>query len=342
MNFASDNAYGVLPEILDALAEAGRGAVPPYGEDAVTAAMRRRFDLLFQREVAIFPVLTGTAANALALATLVPPHGAVLCHENSHIMVHECGAPEFFTSGAKLIGLAGADAKLTPAILAAALRQMPRGFVHSVQPAAISLSQPTELGTLYTCQEITAIAVLAHDQGLKLHVDGARFGNAVAALGVPPADASWRCGIDVLSFGASKGGALAAEAVVFFDPREAHDFEYRRKKAGHLVSKMRFISAQLTAYIENNLWLDSAANANALAARLGEGLTAHEIALLAPVQTNMVFAALSAKQCERLRAAGAQFYDGLPVGDGRAGTRLVTSFATPEADMTEFLALLDD
>ena len=219
---------------------------------------------------------------------------------------------------------------------------MPRGFVHSVQPAAISLSQPTELGTLYTCKEIAAIAALAHEEGLKLHVDGARFGNALAALGTTPADASWRCGIDVLSFGASKGGALAAEAVVFFDPCEARDFEYRRKKAGHLVSKMRFISAQLVAYIDKTLWLDSAARANALAARFGEGLKARGIALLAPVQTNMVFAALSAKQCERLRTAGAQFYDGLPVGEGKSGTRLVTSFATPEADVTEFLALLDD
>jgi threonine aldolase len=341
MNFASDNAYGVLPEILAALGEAGQGAALPYGDDAATRALAQRFAALFGRELAIFPVLTGTAANALALATLVPPHGAVLCHQDSHIMVHECGAPEFFTHGARLHGLAGAQGKLAPAGLEAALKQWPWGDVHGVQPFAVSLSQPTELGTLYSREEIARIAAIAHGHGLKLHMDGARFGNAVAALGCSPAEASWQSGVDVLSFGASKGGALAAEAVLFFDPADARDFAFRRKKAGHLTSKMRFLSAQLSAFVEKDLWLEKAARANALAARLGEGLAMRGVTVTAPVQTNMVFAELPLATAARLRAAGALFFDrSRPSREDMTVARLVTSFATPEADVDRFLSLV--
>jgi threonine aldolase len=343
MNFASDNAYGVLPEILAALAQTGAGAALPYGDDAETRALAQRFAALFERELAIFPVLTGTAANALALATLVPPHGAILCHQDSHIMVHECGAPEFFTHGARLQGLAGVDGKLEPAMLEAALKDWPRGDVHVVQPFAVSISQPTELGTIYSLAEIKQIAALAHAHGLKLHMDGARFGNAVAALGsCSPAEASWKCGVDVLSFGASKGGALAAEAVLFFDPADARDFAYRRKKAGHLTSKMRFLSAQLSAFVADGLWLQKAARANALAGKLGDGLAARGVTVTAPVQTNMVFAQLPLATAQRLRAAGAQFFDRTRASrEGCTVARLVTSFATPEADVEKFLALLD-
>lgn len=342
MNFASDNAYGVLPEILAALAQTGQGAALPYGDDAATRALAQRFATLFERELAIFPVLTGTAANALALATLVPPHGAILCHQDSHIMVHECGAPEFFTHGARLQGLAGAQGKLSPATLEAALKQWPWGDVHVVQPFAVSLSQPTELGTIYSRAEIAQIAALAHAHGLKLHMDGARFGNAVAALACSPAEASWKCGVDVLSFGASKGGALAAEAVLFFDPADARDFAYRRKKAGHLASKMRFLSAQLSAFVDKGLWLEKAARANALAARLGEGLAARGVTVTAPVETNMVFAELSLPAAARLRAGGALFFDRTKASrDDHTVARLVTSFATPEDDVAKFLTLLD-
>jgi threonine aldolase len=339
MDFTSDNAYGVLPEILAAMAQTG--AAPAYGDDAVTASLAQRLDELFARKVAMFPVLTGTAANALALATLVPPHGAVLCHEASHIMVHECGAPEFFTHGAKLVGLGGEDGKLSPATIAAALTHLPRGDVHVAQPFAISLSQPTELGTVYSLQELAAISALARAHGLKLHLDGARFANALAMLGCSPAEATWGCGVDVLCLGASKGGALAAEAVVFFDPADARDFAFRRKKAGHLVSKMRFVSAQLEAFLTDGLWLARAASANALAAELAAGLKARGVRLAAPVQTNMVFAQLSLAASQKLRAAGARFHDWTPPMDDHVVVRLATSFATPPDAVAKFLALLN-
>ncbi len=341
MNFASDNAYGVLPEVLSALAQAAQGAALPYGDDDVTRALALRFNAVFEREIAMFPVMTGTAANALALATLVPPHGAILCHQDSHIVVHECGAPEFFTHGARLHTIAGADGKLEPGALEAVLKQWPWGDVHGVQPFAVSLSQPTELGTIYSREDISAIAALAHRHGLKLHVDGARFGNAVAALGRTPAEASWKCGVDVLSFGASKGGALAAEAVLFFDPADARDFAFRRKKAGHLASKMRLVSAQLAAFMDKDLWLHKAARANALAARLGEGLKARGVTITAPVQTNMVFAELPREIAARLRAGGAQFFDRTRASrEDHVVARLVTSFATPEEDVERFLSLI--
>jgi threonine aldolase len=339
MNFASDNSYGVLPEMLAALAAANDGAVPSYGGDALTAAVAAQFSRLFGRPVAMFPVLTGTAANALSLATLVPPHGAVLCHEVSHIVVHECGAPEFFSHGARLVGIGGADAKITPDGIAAALKSLPRGDVHVPQPFAVSISQPTEMGTLYSLSEVKAIADLAHAEGLKLHVDGARFANAVAALGCSPAQAAQ--GIDALSFGATKGGALAAEAVIFLDPGDARDFAFRRKKSGHLVSKMRFVSAQLDAYLKDDLWLRHAARANALAARLAAGLQARGVQLAAPAEVNMVFAQFDVETAARLRAAGAKFHDWEPPQAGKVVVRLATSFATPQDAVDEFLALLD-
>jgi threonine aldolase len=268
MNFSSDNAYGVWPEILGAVNEAAAGAAPSYGDDAITAKVRARLCELFEHELAVFPVISGTAANALSLATLVPAHGAIFCHGESHIAVDECGAPEFFTHGAKLVPLEGEDAKITPATIERALDHFVKGFVHHVQPAAISITQATELGTVYAPEEVAAISTLARRHGMKLHMDGARFANALAHLGCSPAETTWRAGVDVLSFGATKNGALGAEAVIFFDPAEARDFEYRRKKAGHLLSKMRFVSAQLDAYLTGTRWLSHAARANAVARKL--------------------------------------------------------------------------
>jgi threonine aldolase len=325
---------------MDALVAANAGSAAAYGEDAVTAGLQTRFCELFGRTAAIFPTVTGTAANALALATLTPPHGAIFCHARSHIMESECGAPEFFAYGAKLIGIEGACGKLTAEAIAAAVDALPRGFVHSVQPFAISLSQPTELGTVYELDELTAIARAVHARGLKLHLDGARFANALAYLKVSPAEATWQCGVDVLSFGASKGGTLGAEAVIFFDARDAGDFEYRRKKGGHLLSKMRFVSAQLEAYVADGLWLAAAARANALAQSLAAGLASlNQVHIAVPVQTNMVFAQMPVELAQRLRGAGAVFYDWLPSHGGRVLTRLATSFATPEDDVAKFLEL---
>ncbi|MGH6828083.1 MAG: threonine aldolase family protein [Rhizomicrobium sp.] len=338
MNFASDNAYGALPQIWKALEAANAGAEMAYGDDSVTEGLTRQFGDLFQREVTVFPVLTGTAANALALASLTPPYGAVLCHKDSHIMTSECGAPEFF-SGAKLIGLDGRDGKLAPETIAQGLKSLDAS-VHSVQPKVVSVSQASELGTVYTPFELAAIAEMAHAQGLKLHMDGARFANAMAHLNCGPAAATWKCGVDVLGFGATKAGALAAEAVIFFDRTAARDFAFRRKRAGHLASKLRFVSAQLSALLKDDLWLTSALHANDLARRIARGIgQVRDVTLMAPVETNMVFIGMTVEKARRLRDAGAIFHDWLPPEDGRVVARIATSFATPEDHVTKFIAL---
>lgn len=354
MDFGSDNAYGVLPQVMAALGRANQGAVRAYGGDSVTQGLTPLYSDLFGRPVAVHPVFTGTAANALALATLTPPHGAVFCHAQSHIMVSECGAPEFYAHGARLIGIDGPAegtmaGKLTAQAIAAAIDTLPRGFVHSVQPFAVSLSQPTELGTVYGLDELAAIGRAVKSRGLKLHLDGARFANAMAHLGAATSEelaaATWRAGVDALSFGASKGGTMGAEAVVYFDPADAADFEYRRKKGGHLASKMRFVSVQLEAYVTDGLWLESARRANALAQRLAEGLSKiNSIRLPVPVQTNMVFAQMPAGVAARLRRAGAYFYDWHAIADGSDAdspvlARLATSFATPDEAVTRFVEI---
>ena len=255
MNFRSDNVTGVASEILDALAEANReSAATPYGDDPWTARVEARFDELFERKVAVFPVATGTAANVLGLAMVTPPYGAIYCHAESHIAVDECGAPEFYTGGAKLVDLPGDGGKLEAGQLDAVIGAAAAGDVHHVQPAAISLTQATEAGTIYTIDEVAAIAEVARRHGLALQMDGARFANAAAALDRAPAELTWRAGVDVLAFGATKNGALAAEAVVFFDPARAEGVGFRRKRGGHLFSKMRFLSAQLDAYLADDLW----------------------------------------------------------------------------------------
>jgi threonine aldolase len=339
MNFASDNAYGVLPQVWAALQAADQGTALAYGNDTLTKDLTTRFTAGFEREVAAFPVFTGTAANALALACLTPPFGAVLCHKDSHIMTSECGAPEFF-SGAKLIGLDGANGKLTPEGIIDALESLD-GSVHSVQPRAISVSQATELGTVYSTEELTAIGTLAHSRGLKLHMDGARFANAMAHLGVAPADATWKCGVDVMSFGATKAGALAAEAVVFFDPSLAGEFEYRRKRSGHLASKMRFVSVQLEAMLADDLWLASGARANALATHLaGELKQIPDMQIAYPVETNMVFVRMPVEKAKRMRAGGAEFHDWFPPQkDGTVVTRIALAFATPDEHVAKLIEL---
>ncbi|HVV64636.1 MAG TPA: beta-eliminating lyase-related protein [Rhizomicrobium sp.] len=339
MNFTSDNCCGASPEILAAVAKANEGTVASYGEDAITERLRDLFSRLFEREVAVFPVISGTAANALALASLVPQHGAIFCHAESHIEVDECGAVEFHTHGARLVSLPGSNGKLAPQTLAEALAPIQKGSPHHAQPAAVSLTQPTERGAVYLPDEIAAIAKVARAAGMRVHMDGARFANAVARLGASPAELTWRAGVDALSFGATKNGALGAEAVVFFDPKDARDFEYRRKKAGHLISKLRFVSAQLQAYLTDDLWLTNAARANALAERLAAGLSARGVEIAGPVDANAVFAILTEPAAARLRAAGAQFYDWAPAGAGRALVRLVTSFATRQDDVDAFVAL---
>jgi threonine aldolase len=348
MNFASDNAAGIAPAVLDAIVKANQGFALGYGRDDRTARVARRVAEIFERDVAVFLVPTGTAANALALAHVSPPWGAVLCHAESHVITDECGAPEFFGSGLKLIGLPGVAGKIALPTLREALEQGPWGGPHHVTPSVLSLSQATEAGTVYRADEIRALAELAHERGLAVHVDGARFANALARMNVSPAEATWKSGVDVLSLGATKAGALAAEAVVFFDPARAAGMPERRKRGGHLVSKHRFIAAQFEAFFAADLWLGLARHANQKADRLAAQLTAAGLPPVWPVEANEVFVSLPRAVDARLKAAGASYYpwnthslpEGVAMGGAAVLVRLVTSFATTDEEIARFIALV--
>jgi threonine aldolase len=341
LNFASDNTAPASPEILAALQAANAGIVKSYGADPITARLRARMNDVFEREVTAYPVATGTAANALALATLVRPYGAVICHEEAHIATDECGAPEFYMGGAKLVTLPGADGKILPAQIDAIMARAIDGGVHFVLPEAVSITQATEWGTVYSPAEIAALSEACRRHGLRLHMDGARFANALDFLGCTPAALSWRAGVDVLSFGATKNGALAAEAVVFFDPALAEGFERRRKRAGQLWSKLRYLSAQLDAYLDHDLWRENAAQANRMAARLAKGLAAiRDVEIVQTVQANEVFAAMPDALIEGLLAEGAYFYRWISLeGDPRPVVRLVAAFTTTSEEVDELIAV---
>lgn len=349
MTFASDNWAGAAPQIIEAVARANDGAVPSYGGDDLTKRVEARFSEIFERDCAVFFVATGGAANGLALSVLTPPYGMIVCHEESHIQMDECAGPEFFTGGAKLLPVPGFGAKLTPEGVTAALAGFPHRPPHGAPARVLSLTQATECGALYSVNELKALCGVAREAGLAVHMDGARFANAVAALGAAsgasPAELTWKAGVDALCFGGTKNGCIAAEAVVLFDPEKAADFEFRRKRAGHLWSKMRFIAAQFDAYLADGLWLDLAARANAMAARLSGGLAAIDgVEVSYPTEINEVFAVFPDGVADRLRAAGAFFYPwvtpGVTPGDPAGGgmQRLITSFRTTEAEVDEFLA----
>ena len=349
MDFASDNGAGAAPEILDAIARSGASRAPAYGTDDWTKRAEAALVSVFGHDVAVFLVATGTAANALALGALCPPWGAIVCHEEAHIIDDECGAPEMFTAGAKLVGCPGYGSKLTPATVAEALARLPKGSIKTVQPSAISISQATEAGLVYSVAEVAEIGALAKSHGVGLHMDGARFANAVVATGASPADLTWKAGVDVLSFGATKNGALACEAVVFFDPERATSFGYQRKRGGHLLSKGRFLGAQMEAYLRGGLWLTLAARANASAARLAGALAATPGYRLAfPREANEVFVIGPSSGFERARAGGARFYDWTTRAidarsaprAGEAMVRLVCSFETGGDEIDGLLALL--
>jgi threonine aldolase len=325
--FKSDNTAAVAPQIMSALSEANAGFAPAYGDDDCTRRLQQTFSELFERDVVVFPVATGTAANTLALATLVPPWGAIVTHAESHIVRDECGAPEFMTHGARLMLSEEPAAKLTAEGLTKVLDSLPLS-VHTVQPRALSVTQATELGTVYERGELEQLTSVAHARGLRVHMDGARFANAVAHLGCRPADITWRAGVDALSFGATKNGAMAAEAVVFFDRELVGDFEFRRKRAAHLFSKMRFLSAQLLAYVQDDLWLRLAGHANSLAARIGKAAGSR---LLHPVQSNEIFMKLGDAAIRQLREADFAFYDWGVLHSGEA--RFVVSWHQPESDV---------
>lgn len=348
MNFASDNITGAADAVLAAIAASNAGPQPAYGADAWTARAQAMLCDLFEREVAIVLVATGTAANALALAALTPSWGAVFCHAEAHVMDDECGAPEFFAHGAKMVGVPGEGGRITPAALEAALARFSPGVAKSAQPAALSLSQVTEAGTVYSLAEIAALCATARRHALKVHMDGARFANAVAALGCTPAAMTWQAGVDVLSFGFTKNGALACEALVFFDPALAADMTFRRKQSGHTLSKGRLLGAQVVAMLEEGRWLAHARHANAMASRLADGLAALDGVRLAwPAQANEVFPILPVAVDGALRQVGFTYHpwrtEFLPAGtepgkDERL-VRLITSFETDPGDVERLIAI---
>ncbi len=347
MNFSSDNWAGAAARVTTALAEAADGFAPPYGADDLTAEVTAEFSRLFETDVTVFFVATGTAANALALSAYARPGGAVFCHDEAHVAVDEGGAPEFI-GDIRLVGIGGEESKIAPVGLEQALARFPEGFVHHGQPVAVTISQLTELGTAYTASEIARLTAIAHDAGLAVHMDGARFGNAVAALGATPAELTWKAGIDVMSFGGTKGGCWAAEAVLFFHPGDAEDFAFRRKRAGHLFSKSRFVAAQLGAFLREGAWLEWAAHANRLAKRLADGIEAEGGRLAVTPAGNQVFAIIDDARLAVLRKAGALFYEwestALPADrrprDGETMIRLVTSFANSADEVDLFLTVL--
>ncbi|MGD1871218.1 MAG: threonine aldolase family protein [Neomegalonema sp.] len=344
MKFTSDNASGVAPEIMAALSAANDGAAGAYGGDPwparTTALILETFD---HEDAAVFLVATGAAANALALSAVTPVWGSILCHRQAHVEEDECGAPEFYIGGGKLALLDGDDAKSSANVLTEALRKGGGHGVHSHQPRVLSLTQATEAGALYSADEVAELAGIAHGAGLRVHMDGTRFSNAIARTNHSPAEMSWKAGVDILCLGATKCGAMAAEAVVVFDPGLADEIAYRRKRGGHLFSKMRFVSAQMEAWLKDGLWLRLAGRANAMADRLAEGLRQIPSMRLAhPVEANMMFVEMEARTHQALRAAGADYYlepawQDEDASEGRVQARLVCSFATTPEQVDEFL-----
>ncbi|HEY3318074.1 MAG TPA: low specificity L-threonine aldolase [Coriobacteriia bacterium] len=332
---ASDNWAGVHPQVLAEIAEAGAGHVPAYGYDEWTERAVARFREHFGETAEVFWAFNGTGANVTALQACVKPFGAVICPATAHVNTDECGAPERFLGGGKLLAVETPDGKLTPELVEPRLAGL--GNEHHNQPQAISITQSTELGTVYTPAEVGALAGQAHAHGMRLHVDGARIANAAAHLGVPVRAFTTDAGVDALSFGGTKNGAMLAEAVVLFDPELARDFRFIRKQSGQLASKSRFIAAQFLALFEDDLWLRSAEHSNAMAARLADGLRRLGIELTQQPQANEVFAVLPAEVIEPLQETCA-FY---VWDEGRSEVRLVTSWDTAEADVDGFLAALE-
>lgn len=334
MLFASDNVTPANPEIIEAVAAANDGNVMPYGADPISQGVRARMADLFDCAVDVHFAMTGTAANALGLASLVPRYGAVFCTALAHINTDECAAPEFFTGGAKLIDVPTQDGRLDPELLKAAIEKSMPGFVHRPEAWAVSLSQPSECGSVYSREQLDEIIDIAKHYGLLVHMDGARFANAIAATGTSAKDMVR--GVDVLSFGGSKNGCMMAEALVFFDPDRSRHAPFLHKRAGMLCSKMRFVSAQIAAYLDHDLWLKNAAHANALAQRLADGMCKLKgVRLAAPVETNMVFLVLPQVMADGLKAAGAEFYW---IGDFPIPAhRFVTAWNTSEQMVDEFI-----
>ncbi len=348
MIFASDNWAGAHPKIAANLAANASGYEPAYGNGELDARVQKKFAEIFEREVAVFFVGTGTAANALSLVSANRPGGLSFCHRESHIMDDECGAPEYFMGGSRLFAVDGALGRIDPEALASSVGRFAADNVHAGRPAAISITQATEVGTVYGLDHIKAISAVARKHAVPLHMDGARFANALVSLGATPAEMTWKSGVDMLSFGGTKNGCWCAEAVIMFDLDRAKEFGFIRKRAAQLFSKSRFIAAQFDAYFEDGLWLETATHANAMASRLSGRIAASKKARLAwEPQANEVFAVMPVKLADELKKKGARFYDWLtPHGfDGAIAAdeklwRFVTSFATTADDVDRFGELI--
>ncbi|RWP14857.1 MAG: low specificity L-threonine aldolase [Mesorhizobium sp.] len=348
MNFASDNWAGAHPSIAAGLSAHAGGFSAAYGDGALDEAAYQRFNEIFEREVAVFFVATGTAANSLSLTAYNKSGGISFCHRESHVIEDECGAPEYFTGGSRLHAVDGALGKIDPNMLDRAVGRFAPEIVHSGRPMAVSITQSTEVGTIYTLNEIATISAIAKHHKLPLHMDGARFANALVALETTPAEMTWKGGVDILSFGGTKNGCWCAEAIVLFDLDRARELAFLRKRAAQLFSKSRFIAAQFEAYFKDDLWLDTARHANAMAARLAALIGDSPSARLAWLpQANEVFAVMKKAKAERVHLAGAAFYDWHKphdfdghIGEDEALYRFVTSFATTAEEVDRFGELI--
>lgn len=348
MNFNSDNWAGAHPAISDNLTRQSFGMEAAYGASALDRKVEAHFNEVFEKEVAVFFVGTGTAANSLGLAAINRPGGVCLCHDEAHMVKDECGAPEYFTGGARLQTVAGAAGRMNPAELEEELTHFRPDFVHAGQAMAVSITQATEVGTVYRQEEIAEIAAICRGNELPLHMDGARFANALVSLDCSPAEMTWKAGVDVVSFGGTKNGCWCAEALVFLNPAQASELPYIRKRAAQLFSKTRFMAAQFEAYFENDLWLGLARHANAQAARLAEMVAASPLLRLAwPVEANEVFVIGKKAVARDLREAGVGFYEWprphdlrKQVGADEVLLRLVTNFQTETRELDDFRALL--
>jgi threonine aldolase len=339
ISFRSDNESPAAPEIMAAVTKANEGTARSYGEDEISIQLNEAFSALFETETFVLPLSTGTVANSIALACVTPPWGAVFCHHHAHIMEDESGAPEFFGNGLRLVGLGGKNGKIDPAQLVEALNSMRDSGIHNYLPAALSMTQCTEFGSSYSIGETTALTTIARQHDLATHMDGARFANAAAFLNQSPADLTWRAGIDMLSFGASKNGCFGAEALLFFNQPELHATALRlRKRSGHLLSKMRFVTAQLQAYIADGCWLRMARHANEKAESFAAVVEAHpSVELAHPVESNEVFALCNTEQRNSLEADGVRFFK-WPGHDDLV--RFVFSSTTQDEDCTQLENIL--
>ena len=333
VKFASDNVAGACPEVLDAILKANEGDSTPYGNDHISTELQDKFSEIFEKEVIVFPTASGTAANALALSTMTPSFGNIYCHRMSHINTDECGAPEFYTGGGKLVTLQGIHGKITAEELDQTITG--KGIVHHTQPSSVSITQVCETGEVYQLDEIKKISDVTHKHNLNMHMDGARFANALVSLNASPAEMTWKSGVDVLSFGATKNGCFAAEAIVFFKKELVGNTAFLMKRAGHLLSKMRFVSAQLKGYLENDVWLKNAKHANDMGKKLSDSLNQHkDIELVYPTEANEVFVKFPRHMIKNLNSNGYEMND--EDFEGKT-VRLVTAWNTKQEDIDHLL-----